>query len=99
MGEIINLNSKRDDPHMEGEAICISCKHTWEAVAPVGTHELECPSCGRYAGFFKTLIHVDGGVPRFECGTCHCGIWTVLKTGIQCCGCGKRLGWDAVIDA
>ena len=48
MGEIVDLDAKR--PHWSGIASCLRCKHEWVAVAPVGTDDLQCPSCGSGSG-------------------------------------------------
>jgi len=31
-------------PHLDGQAICLACKHKWVTVAPVGVIWLECPT-------------------------------------------------------
>ncbi len=48
MGDVIDINANK--PHWEGPVTCSACMHGWRAVAPVGTHVLECPSCHKMAG-------------------------------------------------
>lgn len=38
--------------HLSGPAVCLACRHSWVAVAPLGTTELECGSCGLFRGIF-----------------------------------------------
>jgi hypothetical protein len=40
----------------QGLVICLDCEHTWRAVRPVGTINLECPECGATCG---TSIKAD----------------------------------------
>lgn len=96
MGEVVELNAKRRDPYLAGYAVCLACKHKWEFVAPVGSYELECPSCGSMRGVSSTHIYPDDGVPRFQCGHCKTQLWTIRPEGISCAGCGILIDWDAV---
>lgn len=48
MGDVIDINANK--PHWEGPVTCSACMHVWRAVAPVGTHVLECPRCAKMAG-------------------------------------------------
>lgn len=48
MGEVIDINA--NTPHWQGPVTCSACGHAWRAVAPVGTHVLECPKCQKMAG-------------------------------------------------
>jgi hypothetical protein len=87
MAEILSLAKAREErsPHLSGRAVCIGCKHVWQAVAPVGTVELECPACGlekgRYAGLVETATR------RW---TCNCGndLFHITTDDIYCVGCG-----------
>jgi len=36
---------KELSPHVAGRARCLTCKHEWAAVAPIGMEWLECPEC------------------------------------------------------
>ena len=48
MGKVIDINAKK--PHWQGPVTCSACGYMWRAVAPVGTHILECPKCEQMAG-------------------------------------------------
>ena len=48
MADVIDINANR--PHWQGPVTCSACGHGWRAVAPVGTHILECPWCAKMAG-------------------------------------------------
>lgn len=72
MGEVVKFG--KDDtrePTMTGPAKCVSCKHKWAAVSPIGvTTDLECPNCGAMKGIRETLVSVPDGS---ELWTCNCG--------------------------
>jgi len=84
MDNVVSLDDKR--PHLGDDAICGSCKHEWNALAPVGTKELECPECSTMKGKF---ILFTG--PRDEFFTCDCGseMFFVLRNNIQCIECAE----------
>jgi hypothetical protein len=48
-----------DDKHDAGPAECFYCGFAWIAVAPKGTHRLECPKCSNTAGRFFVDVEVD----------------------------------------
>lgn len=48
MGDVIDINANL--PHWQGPVTCAACGHGWRAVAPVGTHVVECPRCKKIAG-------------------------------------------------
>jgi hypothetical protein len=76
-----------------GEARCFQCEHTWVAVAPVGTVQLECPNCHTMKGLWKfpfapsadTLIRV-----------CNCGndLFRMTPEGHMCANCGLYQLYD-----
>lgn len=78
--------------HLEGRAECIGCRYSWQAVAPVGTHSLECPECGLMKGAFAN--EVVRGAETFEC---NCGgqLFRIAKhCGPYCANCGAdAVGW------
>lgn len=80
-------------PHLAGEALCIGCRHTWAAVAPVGTSRLECPACGLGKGMFRYPIYCEDGDSLF---TCNCGCEALIayvregRFRIQCMNCGTH---------
>lgn len=99
-GEVVSLADAKaaleaedegDERHINGEAHCHSCGHTWEAVAPVGSVELQCPECNRMWGLFSTPI--SPGIHW----TCHCGegLFYLRPEGAMCRACGTYAhGWE-----
>lgn len=84
MGDIIEL---RPAQHKEGEAVCISCNHSWVAVAPIETTWLECPGCGAYRGIFKYPC-IPEDQPVRECG-CGNQLFYLTPEGHLCPNCGN----------
>lgn len=82
MGKVIDIRSNQ--PHMQGPAICLSCKATWRAVAEVGTQVLECPVCYLDKGVFSTLTVPDH---LWQCN-CGCTHFFMTVNGASCCLCG-----------
>lgn len=88
MTNIISLDEHRQaqTPHLSGEAVCPVCTHRWQAVAPVGTTNLGCPSCGSIRGqFANTVLRGD------TCWVCTCGSDTFRispEVGPYCICCG-----------
>lgn len=74
-------------PHLQGRARCLACKHEWEAVAPCGVTEMECPQCACLQGRWRNYIMPPDGTPIW---TCDCGndLHFVSPTGIWCGACG-----------
>ena len=85
---IIYLNEYM--PHLEGQALCIGCRHRWRAITPVGTIELECPKCLTLKGrhYFEALKDGDHW-------TCKCGCYHFARTReqIYCANCGTVHNW------
>lgn len=75
-----------DDPHLAGKARCLSCKHEWQSVAPVGTTVMECPACGMARGEFWGSMHRDED--HFTCN-CGCSIFRIVPRGIYCPNCAS----------
>lgn len=92
MADVVNLASRRpvvdsDDGYLTGECLCVSCKHEWQGVSPVGvTDGIECPECGMMKGALK-----HGVVPEvfWTCG-CGCHLFAVsgISKEILCWQCG-----------
>jgi len=84
MTNIIELPVK--DSWASGEAICIQCKHSWIAVAPTKTEELQCPKCSSIKGIWKY-----GFVPSTNIWSCSCGndLFHITMEGHFCPKCGK----------
>lgn len=81
-------------PGLAGPAVCVSCRHEWNAATPVGTfEELECPSCGLTKGVFEYGVIPE---PTWFCG-CGCFLFAISgKSGdIMCWQCGEvQRGFD-----
>lgn len=44
------INERGNEPGwLSGNVQCAVCTHTWVAVRPVGTNNLECPHCGNFS--------------------------------------------------
>ena len=93
MGVLAFTPKVEQDPYLSGTARCIHCAHTWVAVAPVGTVELECPECraskGRFLGLCMPEEHV-------EVRTCNCGnqLFYLTREGHMCANCGTYQRYD-----
>jgi len=83
MGDVISF--ARKIPHIQGAAFCFACDHEWQAVAPVGTVELECPSCRAMKGRYRCEIVPEGVVKTCECG---CQMFYITTDGTWCPNCG-----------
>jgi hypothetical protein len=86
---VLSLAAAREErtPHLHGAAQCIGCQHKWEAVAPVGTVELECPACHLPKGAF--VNQVMRGTGRFVCN-CGCDLFRISQTvGPYCANCAE----------
>lgn len=94
MAQVLSLAAAREErtPHMTGEARCAACGHEWVAVAPVGTHELDCPSCGCTKGHMKRPVM--RGDERFVCD-CGCDVFRISRAhGPYCVNCAvPATGW------
>lgn len=81
---VIDINAHRD--HLSGEAICLVCRHTWIAVAPCGTIQLECPACGIEKGVFSRTAHCS---PYLYCSACGCSHFSIdTNWSAYCLVCG-----------
>ncbi len=91
---VVSLAQARVDrtPHMSGAAACMVCHHSLVAVAPVGTHELECPECHAIKGYY--VAPVVAGEDRFQCD-CACSVFHIGRgIGPYCVHCGtEATGW------
>lgn len=77
------------EPTAAGPARCHSadCGHTWVAVAPVGTVNLECPKCGDRKGHWRfEFSPAEGEFVR----ECQCGnqLFYLTPEGHMCANCG-----------
>ncbi len=96
MGEVIQFTPKPEiEEEVEkeitivGEAFCSGCGKEWEATAPGGVVELECPQCHTMKGLFKSPC-----IPEVW-WTCRCGcyVFVLSPNGIICYNCGKYQTW------
>lgn len=95
--KVVSLAAKREEkqPHIEGPAICGGCKHTWQAVAPKKTENLECPSCGSFRGLWKYNIAPE--YPVLQCPSCEGSVFMVSETGVFCIGCGTADSFKTIL--
>lgn len=77
---------ERKVPHASGDAFCMQCNHTWVAVAPTGTTELECPACHTHKGRFKFACAPS----EAKVWTCRCDnqLFNITEAGMFCPNCG-----------
>lgn len=91
MGDVTNLPKRGQWIH--GPATCVRCKHSWEAVVPVGTvKDLECPCCHAKTGILNYVVEPDG--MRWACRCDNQLFFLPPKGAPMCCNCGLRAqGW------
>jgi hypothetical protein len=95
MSNIIPLfgNVEPAEQHGQGEAFCLACNHTWQAVAPTGIESFECPSCRRFTGHWKFEFYPREDQPVREC---NCGnqLFYLTPDGHLCANCGIYQSYD-----
>ena len=82
-----DIEDAKHDQTGVGDAFCIQCGHSWIAIAPTGTTELECPSCKTMKGLFKfQFMPKEGTLIR----VCNCGnmLFYLTPEGHMCANCG-----------
>lgn len=78
---------------MQGPAVCLACKHQWEAVSEVGVDAatLECPSCHAAKGAFMKYVQHDA--PAWCCEKCDSSLFMILlikdTPSVACASCGE----------
>lgn len=90
------LEFKKPEPAeqtAQGEAFCIQCDHRWQAVAPTGVVDLECPNCKTMKGHFTYLCMPEEGT---EVRECDCGnqFFILTRIGHMCPNCGIYQSYD-----
>lgn len=89
MSSVVSLEARRIErnPHRSGQARCLNCKHTWVAVAPIGTTVLECIQCKTSQGVFIGIATTDN-----QQWQCACAEFTFFidARGPYCAHCGIR---------
>lgn len=84
----------RNSGILKGEAICLQCKHEWEAVVPIGSSDFLCPKCKTHKGVMKYFIDFRND-SYLKCGGCGNEMFYVLNTSqCQCPMCGLLLLYD-----
>lgn len=75
----------KSELHLCGKARCLTCKHEWQAVAPVGTTTLTCPACGHDGHMIGEVITAG------DQWRCYCGwfLFRMDRQGIYCPQCGE----------
>jgi DNA-directed RNA polymerase subunit RPC12/RpoP len=96
MADILTfVKSEKKEPHTQGQAKCISCQHTWEAVVPSKDLEitdwLECPSCHLHKGLFNHPFRI--GDTTWTCG-CGCDVFRLTPEFTYCVNCGREQKFD-----
>lgn len=81
---------------LEGRARCLACGHHWEAAAPVGAYQLECPLCSCPKGAFMSFAFPENGY-FWKC-VCRNDVFAVVKTGIVCVVCGVHTNYKDLCD-
>ena len=86
---VISLEQAKLDrtPHLSGAAACMVCHHSWVAVAPIGTNELECPECHTMKGLFRFPFAPSEAQLVREC-VCGNQLFYMTPEGHMCANCG-----------
>lgn len=85
MDNVVELDSYR--PHSAGEAKCLACQHTWQAIALLGTTDLECPECHLKRGVYSHNFGAQIGQAFISC-RCGCKAFEISPEHAQCMRCG-----------
>jgi hypothetical protein len=88
MDNVVPFNSPKSEKHMTGDAFCICCKHTWVAVAVIGTEWLECPNCETTKGRFNFPV-VAKEVAHWNCA-CGNDLFHITEEYLYCPNCGQE---------
>ena len=90
MGEVVNLK-ERQEPHIGGTAMCMNCKHEWQAVLPQScewwNNAIECPKCHTERGVMKYNCAPGDEIWQCNCGSIH---FVICNKDLMCVNCGKR---------
>jgi hypothetical protein len=84
------------DPHIQGPAACVACRHQWQAVCPLGVIvDLECPRCHAPQGVI-THLHdeqISDGYHSFaELYQHRCALFLALCRALD-------MGWKSHLHA
>lgn len=86
-GKVIPLFKPQEIQHGVGPAFCLGCGHEWEAVAPTGTVQLECPACRTLKGHWKFEFAPPAGQLVRQCD-CRNQLFYLTPDGHMCANCG-----------
>lgn len=91
MGSVVAFERPVSDQHLTGVGRCVSCRHEWRAVAPVGVDWMQCPSCGLMRGRFMHPVCPKDGEKVWTCA-CGCDVFMILANPVaaMCIGCGTE---------
>jgi hypothetical protein len=85
---VIDLKQARQErePHLNGNARCLACKHEWVAVAPIIVTSMERPEYPLERGRYVVQFERDG-----EHWHCNCGndLFYSTPDGFYCPNCGE----------
>lgn len=84
---------KRERNHVRGEAVCVDCKHTWQAVISEKDYQdadgwLECPACSTHKGRLKYPFSLGEKIWECNCGN---RLFEVTPEFTYCPNCGSEV--------
>lgn len=96
MTKVADFAAEREarTPHMEGEAVCLACRNAWQAVAPVGTTELECPECRLPRGVWHHGLAPEDDTLIWMCNNCGGDLFYLGEVRTMCATCGLPQDWE-----
>lgn len=88
--------SRKDqtEPHVNGMAVCLDCRHEWSAAIAQSAYEevqgwLLCPSCSLERGRMKFAHSPTPGTQIWHC-TCGNNLMYMTPDGTFCPNCGTK---------
>ncbi len=78
---------EEEKPTLSGTAKCLVCRYEWIAVAPIGTHWLECPICKHETSRFIAPVAREGMHWQCLCGN---DLFYIMPERTYCSVCGKN---------
>ena len=89
MEKMINIDDFRGK-WSSGEAICLKCGHTWDAICPENvTDSLECSECGLCFGRFRYPYALNVGEEVYQCD-CGGQNFEIARDYYLCMICGTK---------
>lgn len=89
MSDVVELASRRKEPHLSGKARCAACRYEWVQVAPVGVDWMECPQCHLMKGRYLHPAIPEANEEIWQCA-CGCDVFMVTRKVIFCINCGTE---------